>query len=152
MANYKFSEDIIDGEDGEKTVLTDLISIGGKLISDNKNYKYDLLISKDGQLITYEIKTDVYCTPKRDTGNMFVEFECRGKQSGIFVSEAKWFVTFYKALNEIWYIKTIDLLNLIKNETFRTTEQSGDYGSNTKGYLIPRNKFKEHFIIRKING
>ena len=151
MANYNFKQDIIDGENGEQIVLKDLEIMGGKLISDNKNYKYDLLISKDGELITYEIKTDVYCTPERDTGNMFIEFECRGNPSGIMVSEARWFVTLYKGLNEIWYIKTKELLKLIETETFRKTEQSGDSGSNTRGYLIPRNKFKEHFIIRKNN-
>lgn len=151
MANYNFKQDIIDGENGEQIVLKDLETMGGRLISDNKNYKYDLLISKEGELITYEIKTDVYCTPERDTGNMFIEFECRDKPSGIMVSEARWFVTFYKGLNEIWYIKTKELLKLIQTETFRKTEQSGDSGSNTRGYLIPRNKFKEHFIIRKNN-
>ncbi len=152
MANYDFRKDIIEGEEGEQVVIKDLISMGGKFISDNKNNKYDLLISKEGELITYEIKTDVYCKPERDTGNIFIEIECRGKESGAMVSEAKWFVTYYKHFNELWYIKTTDLLNLLQTENFRMTSNSGDVGSNTKGYLLPRHKYKSHFKVRTING
>lgn len=152
MANYDFKQDIIEGEDGEQVVLQDLIQMGAKFISDNKDNKYDLIVSRKNKEITYEIKTDVYCTKERDTGNMFIEFECRGKESGILVSKSDWFVTFYKGINEIWYIKTNELLKLIQSETFRETSNSGDSGSNTKGYLIPRNKYREYFIIRTING
>jgi len=149
MANYNFKKDLIIGENGENTVANDLIKMGGKLISDNKNNKFDLMIQKNGENIKYEIKTDVFCKPHNDTGNIFVEFECRGKESGIMVTEAKWFVTYFKHLNEIWYIKTSELLSLIETSNFRTTQFSGDSGSNTKGYLIPRYAFKEKFIIRK---
>lgn len=152
MGNYDFNKDIIDGEDGERIVLKDLESMGATLISDNKDNKYDLLISKSNKNITYEIKTDTYCKLGSDTGNMFIEVECRGKLSGIMVSKSDWFVTYYKWLNELWYIRTSDLLNLIETETFKQTTNSGDAGSNTKGYLIPRNKFRKHFIIRTING
>lgn len=152
MANYDFRKDLIEGEEGEQVVLKDLVSMGGKLISDNKNNKYDLLVSKGDESITYEIKTDVYCKPEYDTGNMFIEFECRGKESGIMVSEAKWFVMYYKFFNELWYIKTKDLKELIQTETLRETSNSGDEGSNTKGYLLPRHKYKSHFNVRTING
>jgi len=149
MSNYDFKKDLIVGENGEDTVANDLIKMGGKLISNNKNNKFDLIIEKNGENIKYEIKTDVFCKPYNDTGNIFVEFECRGKESGIIVTEAKWFVTYYKFLNEIWYIKTKDLLNLIKISNFKTTQFSGDSGSNTKGYLIPRFQLKNNFIVRK---
>ena len=152
MANYDFKKDLIEGEEGERVVLTDLESMGGKLISDNKNNKYDLLISKGEEQITYEIKTDVYCKPDRDTGNMFIEFECRGKDSGIMVSEAKWFVMYYKYFNELWYIKSSDLKELVQTETLRMTSNSGDVGSNTRGFLLPRHQYKSHFKIRTING
>jgi len=152
MANYNFRKDLIEGEEGETVVLKDLESMGGIFISDNKNNKYDLLISKDGETITYEIKTDVFCNPDYDTGNMFIEFECRNKPSGVMVSEAKWFVTYYKHLNELWYIKTSDLLTLIQTETLRATNNSGDEGSNTKGYLLPRHKYKSRFNVRTTNG
>lgn len=152
MANYDFRKDIIEGEEGERIVLGDLESLGGEFISDNKDNKYDLLIKKDDKKLTYEIKTDVYCKPNRDTGNMFIEFECRGKDSGVRVSKADWFVTYYKHFNELWYIKTTDLLNLVETEDIRMTTNSGDAGSNTRGYLLPRYKYKNHFKVRTING
>lgn len=150
MANYDFRKDLIEGEEGEQVVLSDLESLGGEFISDNKDNKYDLLITKDGKELTYEIKTDVYCKPDRDTGNMFIEFECRGKDSGVRVSQADWFVTYYKHFNELWYIRTTDLLKLVETEDMRMTSNSGDAGSNTRGYLLPRHKYKNHFKVRTI--
>lgn len=148
MANYQFDKDIIIGESGEETVRKDLESMGAKFIGDNKDNKYDLIIEKNNKEISYEIKTDVFCSPIRDTGNIFVEYECRGKKSGILVSKADWFVTYYKNLNEIWYIKTDKLKELINNNPMKVVTFAGDANSNTKGVLVPRNKYKEQFIIR----
>ena len=150
MANYNFNKDLAIGEKGEKAVLFDLESMGAKFIDDNKDNCYDLLVEKSGIQLKYEIKTDVYCFPQFDTGNMFIEFECRGKTSGIEVTKADWFVMHYKYLKEIWYIKTNELKELIKNNHFFKTEFSGDQNSNTKGYLIPREEYKEYFIVRRI--
>ena len=165
MGQYNFNKDINVGEDGEKVVINDLQSIGLTLISDNKDNKYDIHMSKNGKDIYYEVKTDEWCIPNkeiilpsgvkievkgRDNGNLFIEFECRGKESGINVTKADYFVNYLKNYNEIWYIKTDKLLDLIKiNEDIVISEQAGDLGSNTKGYLIPREKYKSHFIIRK---
>jgi len=149
MGNYNFNKDLIIGEQGERTVVQDLESIGAKLITDNKNNSHDLIVEKDGTQLKYEIKTDVFCFPQFDTGNMFIEFECRGKKSGIEVTTADWFVMYYKYLKEIWYIKTDELKKLINDNQFFETEFSGDQNSNTRGYLIPREKYKKHFIVRK---
>ena len=56
----------------------------------------------------------------------------------------------FKHLNQIWYIKTEELRELIKKENLRVFEKSGDEGSNTKGYEIPRDKYKHNFLIREI--
>jgi hypothetical protein len=149
MGNYNFNKDLIIGEQGERTVAQDLESIGAKLITDNKNNSHDLIVEKDGTQLKYEIKTDIFCFPQFDTGNMFIEFECRGKKSGIEVTTADWFVMYYKYLKEIWYIKTDELKKLINDNQFFETEFSGDQNSNTRGYLIPREKYKKHFIVRK---
>lgn len=149
MANYNFRQDLVIGEKGEEAIVSDLGKFGVKLIEFNKDNRYDLLMEKDGVEVKYEVKTDVFCKPTNDTGNIFVEYECRGKNSGILVTEAKWFVTYFKHLNEIWYIKTDTLKNLIEKSHFRETQFSGDNGSNTKGYLVPRKSLKEHFIVRQ---
>jgi hypothetical protein len=156
MANYNFKKDIELGEEGEYSVRLDLESIGGKFIEDNKNNSHDLVMempirdSNDHKLVSYEIKTDVLCRPDFDTGNMFIEFESRGKDSGVVVTKAEWFVTYFKHFREIWYIKSDKLRELIAENQFKVHNDSGDLGSNTKGYLIPRYQFKEYFKIRRL--
>ena len=150
--DYNFKTDIKVGEKGEKEIIKDLEKIGGECIYENKDINFDLVIffRDKGILTTYEVKTDVFCKPKNDTGNMFIEFECRGKMSGISVTKSEWFVTYYPFLEQAWYIKTEELKNLIKYNNFRRTELSGDSGSNTKGVLIPREIYKKHFKVRNL--
>lgn len=150
MANYNFKEDVEIGEFGEGVVRKDLEKLNGKFLGDNKDINFDLIMEMPTGKINYEVKTDVYCFPDWDTGNIFIEFECRGSDSGINATKADFFVTLFFHMKEIWYIKTDKLKELIEDNDFRTTEQSGDTGSNTKGYLIPRYKFKKHFIVRKV--
>jgi len=148
MADLNFRKDIKLGEKGEQVVLNDLISMGCSFVSDNKDNKYDLLIKRNNKDIKYEIKTDVFCAPGFDSGNIFIEIECRGKKSGVEVTEAEWFVTYFQFFNEIWYIKTDDLKKLIEDNPFHVGI-GGDPGSKSTGYLIPREKFKDSFIVRE---
>jgi hypothetical protein len=127
MANLNFKKDLVLGNIGENVIIEFLISNGLTYLESNDDNRYDFIMLKDNVKTTYEVKTDVLCRPTYDTGNMFVEFKCRGKASGIETSKAKWFVTYFKYLNEIWFITT-------KME-------------ETHGYLIKRNKFK---IILKL--
>lgn len=149
MAHYNFNKDIIEGEEGEKLVIEHLKKLGATPIHQNKDNRYDVLVEKNGNQIKYEIKTDVFCEPSFDRGNMFLEMECRGKYSGVVVTEADWFVTFFKHLKEIWYIKTDDLSKLIaeNNDNWHYATFAGDKGSNTKGWLMPRLKYKHNFMI-----
>ena len=91
MANYNFKEDIELGEQGEKVVIKDLERLNGKFINDNKDINYDLIMNMPSGEVSYEIKTDVYCFPDNDTGNIFIEYECRGKSSGINATKANFF-------------------------------------------------------------
>jgi hypothetical protein len=144
MANYDFKKDIVIGEEGEQVMLEDLIAMGATYDSCNKNNSHDIIVTRKGKNISYECKTDFF----HDTGNMFIEFSCRGKDSGISVTQAEWFVTYFKQLNEIWYIKTSKLKDILKNHEHKVAEQSGDAGSNTMGYLLNKNMFRDEFIVR----
>jgi len=150
MANYNFKKDLILGNQGEIIIKEFLESKGSKFIGLNNDNKYDLKMITDNVETTYEIKTDVYCTPTKDTGNMFIEFFCRDKPSGILTSQATWFIMYYKYLNEAWFIKTDDLKKLVNENKFKVITNGGDKGSSTNGYLIPRKIFKENFIVNKI--
>jgi hypothetical protein len=150
MANLNFKTDLILGNDGEKTVVDFLTSKGHTFIETNDDYRYDLKMIVNNKETTYEIKTDVKCAPLFDTGNIFVEFHSRGKASGISVTEAKWFVTYFKYFNELWFIKSKDLKTLIQNNDFAIFKDAGDIDSETHGYLINRKKFIKHFHVCKI--
>jgi hypothetical protein len=151
MAHYNFIKDLTEGEAGE-AVFVDVLKTryNAKFVSDNKTNSHDVILqfSEEGPFgidtVSFEVKTDVY---HRDTGNMFVEFECRGKPSGIKVSRAEWFVTNFKHLKEIWCIRTHELKTLIETNTFYQTQNSGDAGSRTRGYLVPRKVFQDKFFV-----
>ena len=54
---------------------------------------------------------------------------------------------------ELWLISTDDLKKLIADNDFPTTKDSGDEGSNTEGYLIPRwEHFSSFAVYKEING
>jgi hypothetical protein len=159
MAEYSFRKDIIEGEAGEDYII-DFLTKGwkGTLLQKKKDYTWDFKIDFENSGVqTFESKTDVYCIPSsnvngkvikgRDTGNIFIEFSCRGKDSGIKVTEADWFVYYFKFLGELWMIKVQDLKKLIDENNFRVGV-GGDPGSNSSGYLIPRMKFRDKFLVR----
>jgi hypothetical protein len=150
MANLNFTSDLKLGNDGEMVIIEYLLKRGSKLLDTNDDNKYDARMVKDGVETTYEIKTDVKCAPLFDTGNIFIEYESRGKASGISVTEADWFVTYFKYLGEVWFIKTKNLKKLIEENNFPTFKDAGDVGSATHGYLIKRKEFKDYFYVRKI--
>ena len=144
MANYNFNKDLILGEEGEEVIIKDLLTMGANYDSNNKNNTHDIIVTYLGRKISYECKTDFF----DDTGNMFIETSCRGKESGISVTKADWFVTYFKVLNEIWYIKTAKLKEILSNHDHKKATQSGDLGSDTEGVLLNKNMFRDDFIVR----
>ena len=162
MANYNFNKDIIIGEQGEDTVVHKLTTFYKDTIAQPKDYnpkqlnikEYDRIITslRTGKDYYIEIKTDVYCTPDYDTGNMFIEFEWNHKPSGIRTTKSDLFITYFKHLKELWIIPTEKLKDLIfllitLNEHIRTTMFSGDILSHTKGYLIKREQCRDYFTV-----
>jgi len=150
MANLNFNQDLVLGNSGEIIIKEFLETKGCEFINLNDDNQYDLKMKKNNTEITYEIKTDVLVAPIYDTGNIFIEFESRGKKSGISVTKSDWFVTYFKYLKEIWFIKSETLKNLIQENEFPIFYDAGDVGSATHGYLIKRKDFKEYFHVYKI--
>jgi hypothetical protein len=150
MANLNFIKDLKLGNEGEELLADYLIKNGSTFIDSNKDNRYDIKMLNKNKEITYEVKTDVKCAPLFDTGNIFIEFESRGKASGVSVTQSDWFVTYFLYLNELWFIKSKDLKQLIENNDFPKYYNAGDIGSKTHGYLIKRKDFKKYFHVRKI--
>jgi hypothetical protein len=154
VSKKNFGNDLVVGEVGENLFKQYLIKYKGlsfvRKSEDKKDLKkWDLEFLFKDEVVRYEIKTDVYVKPDRDTGNMFVEFYSRGIDSGIASTEADVWVNIYFHLKEIWIIMVPDLKRLIEENSFRQTEYSGDLNSNTRGYLIPRERVKNNFKIIK---
>lgn len=148
MGKYNFKSDIIAGQNGEEMVREHILALtGAKLIEINHDNKFDFIIEKNDIRRSYEVKTEEYCRAGSDNGNLFVEIGCRGKDSGVMVTQADWYVYYLPYRKQIWYIETDKLRELIITNNFRKVENSGDKNSNTIGYLIPRRKFKEHFTV-----
>jgi len=150
MANLEFKADLKLGNNGEEKIVKFLETKGCVFKSFNNDNKYDLLMTKNGKEVTYEIKTDVKCAPLFDTGNIFIEFESRKKLSGISTTKADWFVTSFEYLNELWFIKSQNLKKLIESNDVPLFYNAGDAGSETHGYLINRKKYINHFHVFKI--
>jgi len=113
----KFKKDLIFGQKSEQ-------------------YIYDIF-SNDPRI---EVKTER--NQWKHTGNIFVEYECRGKPSGIKVSEAKtWIICFYyNGLIEHSIIFNLHWLKHILRELYVkgvAKKINGGDDNLSKGLLIP---------------
>lgn len=145
MSNYNFDKDLLRSKNTELEIADILKNQhpGIQNIDFLNNNKGDLQIHLIDGIITIEIKEDLMAAK---TGNVAVEYECRGKLSGISVTKAE--VIIYKIHNSdksitYFLIKTDELKKSIKNKWYDRTVTGGDVGSNTKMYLYKYNKFKE---------
>lgn len=150
------------GETGESIVRLFLENLGYVFLSKCEDISHDYKFLKGGKEFVFEIKTDVahYRLNDKnelfDTGNMAVEYECRGKKSGIAATKAAtkadFFITYYPQLNEIWLIKTEKLKELIRanKDTIKKVDTAGDTDSNTKLFLLKREKYKPEFRVTNV--
>jgi len=72
------------------------------------------------------------------TGNVAIEFKCRGKPSGICSTKSDAIV--YVIANDIYIIKT-QLLQVLILYLNPTAVSGGDKGSDTGMYLLKKNDF-----------
>lgn len=106
--SFNFKQDLIKGEKGEDVVADVLVKNGYKFISRNNDFKYDLIMEKEGHF-TFEVKTD---DKYLETGNFFIEEESRGKPSGIEVTEANYFAI-HIPNDSVWVIEVSELKELL---------------------------------------
>jgi len=157
--NTGFLKDLLKyGKTGEKDIASFFKSRGYTINKTKNDSKYDFKMTKNGKTKTVEVKSDYKCItpsipslPTKDTGNIFIEYQSWGKAGGIEATEADVFAYMFGALKprELWLISVYDLKELIKNNNFITTKDSGDEGSDTEGYLIPRWEHFNSFAVYK---
>src|SRR3989304_8306710 len=90
MPNYNFKKDLSVAKETEKEVAKLLEErYGLNIVSFEETNRYDILTEKYEKPYTFEVKEDFLC---EKTGNVGLEFECRGKPSGIQTSQADYHI------------------------------------------------------------
>lgn len=148
----KFNNDLSQGEIGEQVIASyfekqfSLSNIEFR----GKGKEWDFKGIKGDKEVSFEVKTDRYeYFTKTLTYNMFIEFSCSGKASGIYSSISDHFVYYYPDLEEFYIIPTPELRLLCLDEGIKQTTMSGDSGL-TRGFLVHRNLWKDKFKVYKI--
>lgn len=139
MGNYDFSKDLEQAQVVEKEAL-EKIKLRFPGIADlviKSIAEWDIKGQLNGEPITFEVKNELKVT---ETGNVAIEFQCRGKNSGIDITQAIHWVE--KIRGEFFIIQTEELRKRISRGEYDIIKIGGDAGSNTKFYLVKEEKFK----------
>ena len=114
----------------------------------NSDFRYDLKVGVDAENEFASILENSLVEVKYDlqvgnTGNLFVEFESRGKPSGLATTEALWWV--FKISETLYITVDVDDLKEICRKVYAEDGyiEGGDWNSS-KGVLLPvRNLFSK---------
>jgi len=120
----------------------------------NNDFKYDLEIGKEGERIVDSIFKDKLLEVKRDSwvcksGNIAIEYESRGKPSGISTTQADYWVHLFsgKYQDKVIYIFEVNRLKEVAREYYLKGQIKcmGD-NDTSKAILIPITEIS-NFII-----
>jgi hypothetical protein len=122
---------------------------------ENKGYgntkDWDIHLTKEnGEDVFIEVKTDRWEKFNKVTNNIFIETRCNNTPSGIWSSKSNLYAFYFPDDGEIFFIKTSDLKDLVKDpEKVRYTNMSGD-GGRVSGFLINRKDWRDLFQVVNI--
>ena len=148
MPHYNFRKDHKIARKTERQIADYLVTKGYEFIDECDNADYDIRMKTPaGEVITIEIKEDFTC---QKTGNIGLEYHCRGKPSGISISKADFYL--YKTHEpsgekNMYVIKTSNLKEMIEERLYHRTVNGGDPGSNSLNYLFKLDVVKENFTF-----
>ena len=107
----------------------------------NSDFKHDLELGQMAERIlgsaikgnTIEVKYD---RAAKRTGNVFIEYSSRGKNSGILTTKADWYMIFVdKEMG--YFVSTKRLKTIIINNSGKFRKARGGDNNTSKGWLIP---------------
>jgi len=138
---YNFKKDLQDGQQAEREAI-ERLQIHFPEVSDFRQSTtkgYDIEGNFDEQRITFEVKNDLMA---HQTGNIAIEYACRGKASGLITTTANFWI--YKFDNTFFLFETAVLREqlFIEKAYFREVT-GGDEGSFTKMYLVKVVEFRK---------
>ncbi|HCW07145.1 MAG TPA: hypothetical protein DGG95_07260 [Cytophagales bacterium] len=138
MPNYDFNKDLPIAKKTEREVgqLMQSKYTGFKVLKYGDDNRFDILASFQNKTMTFEVKEDF---THAKTGNVGLEFSCRGKLSGISVSKAEYYI--YKIHNAdgtcgIYLFRTEVLKKMANDKLYFRIVNGGDVGSNSMNYLF----------------
>lgn len=99
---------------------------------------YDITVLKGELMFRVEVKEDLLY---EKTGNVAIEFESRGKASGILSSTADYWA--YVLGDKIYLVKTLSLYETLRKGDFKKVK--GGDNRTSRLYLVPLLSFKEIF-------
>lgn len=145
--HFNFQKDLAVAQVSEKRIADKLIDTlaGSELLHLNNDNRHDIAIKWMGKLYTFEYKEDF---KSAQTGNVFIEFSCNGKKSGIQTTKATYYVLTISPKNgqmHDYIIPTSVIKQMIECREYFMTASGGDNGT-AKGYL-----FKHLDIINATN-
>ena len=117
--NNNFEKDLADGHKGEEAVRHFVETVMHKQwIKYNDDANYDILFQNEyEEPVTFEVKTDYWekNMGSGGSGNMVIEYKCRGKKSGIRKTKATYFAYYIPNIRDrqLWVIEVENLKKLI---------------------------------------
>ena len=160
--NYNFAEDLKDGQKGEQVIRHFVEStMDLKYIKDNDTNAFDLLFQGNGEdPTTFEVKTDLWEKDwnKGGSGNMAIEYKCRGVPSGIRTSLATYFAYYFPYIEHkhLWVISVKNLKELLKDCVSKRVSGGETYYDSdekvTRCFLIDRYRYRRHFDVYSWDG
>ena len=160
--NDDFEKDLADGQKGEAAVkhfVETTLEIPFFKYNDTK--AFDIMFQSVGEEpVFFEVKTDYFEKDwtKGGSGNMAIEYKCRGKPSGVRTSLATHFAYYFPNIEDkhLWVIPMEDLNSLLKGNRF-PAKDAGEVDRRTgkkvsRCYMIPRFEYKEYFDVYTFDG
>ena len=160
--NNNFEKDLEDGKAGERAVRHFVENEWRKkFITYGDTSAFDIMFQNNRQNpVFFEVKTDYWENEMSEggSGNMAIEYKCRGKPSGIRTTIADWFAYYFPNLgaDQLWLIRRDKLRELIKDNNFKRVSAGETYYDSddkvAKCFLIPRFDFKKYFQVFTWDG
>tara|TARA_R100000808_G_scaffold2414_2_gene9658 strand:+ start:301 stop:807 length:507 start_codon:yes stop_codon:yes gene_type:complete len=160
--NNNFEKDLADGHKGEEAVRHFVETVmHKKWIKYNDDANYDILFQNEyEEPVTFEVKTDLWekNMDSGGSGNMVIEYKCRGKKSGIRKTKATYFAYYIPNIRDrqLWVITVENLKKLIKNNRFKRVNGGETYYDNdekvTRCFLIDRYRYRRSFDVYTFDG
>lgn len=147
MGNYNFNKDLPIAQNTERNVADVMTQMGFTILDTNNTNAYDLRVQYGTDELKIEVKEDFKCG---ETGNVAVESNCRGKPSGISVTQADLYAyVIHRPDSKVLTLTRVeDIKDAIQNNRYRgRVDDSGDEGSNTVNYLFRYEKFVDMAVM-----